>query len=102
MIVLGSVRVLGLDYWATGPTYPTYIVPLEVAGPHITKSNPVKYLLIACHDIKCIRPFAIKGQAVANLLANFLGTSDFSLPQQEVLVTEEQEWSMHFDGLSTS
>ena len=68
----------------------------------VTKSNPVKYLLIACHDIECIRPFAIKGQAVANLLANFLGTSDFSLPQQEVLVTEEQEWSMHFDGLSTS
>ena len=36
------------------------------------------------------------------MLANFQGTSDFSLPQQEVLVTEEQEWSMHFDGLSTS
>ena len=38
---------------------------------------------------------------MADLLANFLGTSDFSLPQQEILVIEEQEWSMHFDGSST-
>ena len=38
---------------------------------------------------------------MADLLANFLGTSDFSLPQQEVLVTKEQEWSMHFDDSST-
>jgi len=38
---------------------------------------------------------------VTNLLANFLGTSDFSLSQQEILVTEEQEWSIHFDGSST-
>ena len=63
----------------------------------VTKSNPVKYLLThpqllgrmvhwailtTCLDIKCIRPTAIRGQAVADLLANFLGTSDFSLPQQ--------------------
>ena len=39
---------------------------------------------------------------MADLLANFPGTSDFSLPQQEVLVTEEQEWLMHFDGSFTS
>lgn len=44
----------------------------------------------------------IKGQAMADLLINFPGTSDFSLSQQEVLVTEEQEWSMHINGLSTS
>ena len=38
---------------------------------------------------------------MADLLANFLGTSDFSLPEQEVLAIKEQEWSMHFDDLST-
>ena len=38
---------------------------------------------------------------MTNLLANFLGTSDFSLSQQEILVIEEQEWSIHFDGSST-
>jgi len=60
----------------------------------LTKNNPIKYLLTrpqlsgrmaqwailtACHDIECIRP--------ADLLANFPRTSDFSLPQQEILVT---------------
>lgn len=89
-------------------------------GHHIqlvTKSTPVKYLLThpqlsgrmaqwailtSCPNIECIRPSAIKRQAMADLLANIPGTSDFSLPQQEVLVTKEQEWSMHFDGSSTS
>ena len=37
---------------------------------------------------------------MANLLANFQGTSDFSLPQQEIMATEEQGWFMHFDDLS--
>ena len=61
----------------------------------VTKSNPIKYLLTrpqlsrrmaqfailtACYDIECIRSSAIKGQVVADLLANFPGTSDFSLP----------------------
>lgn len=79
----------------------------------VTKSNPMKYLLTRhqllgrmaqwalltlCHDIKCIKPSAIRGQEVADLLANFLGSSDFSLPQQEVLVIEEQEWFMHFNS----
>jgi len=54
-----------------------------------------------CLDIKCIRLVAIKGQVVADLLANFPRTSDFSPPQQEVLVTKEQEWSMYFNDLST-
>ena len=76
----------------------------------VTKSNLVKYLLrrmaqwailTPCLDIECIRLTAIRGQTVTDLLANFPGTSDFSLPQQEVLVIEEQEWSMHFGGLST-
>ena len=67
-------------------------------GHHVqlmTKSSPVKYLitrpqlfgrmaqwaiLTACHDIECIRSSTIKGQAVADLLANFPRTSDFSLP----------------------
>ena len=70
----------------------------------VTKSNPMKYLLIrpqlsermaqwailtSCHNVECIKPSAIKGQAVVDLLANFPGISDFSLPQQEVLVTKE-------------
>jgi len=83
----------------------------------VTKSNSVKYLLtspqlsgrmaqwailISCHDIDCIRLFAIKGQVVVDLLANFLRTSDFLLPQQVVLVTKVQKWFMRFDGSSTS
>ena len=83
----------------------------------VTKSNPVKYLLTRpqlsgrmvqwailtlCLDIECIRPTAIKGQAIADLLANFPGTSDFSPPQHEILGIEEQEWSMYFDESSTS
>ena len=82
----------------------------------VTKSNLVKYLLIrpqllgrmaqwailtSCHDVERIKPSAIKGQAVVELLANYSGISDFSLPQQEVLVTKEQEWSMHFNGSFT-
>ena len=58
-------------------------------------------ILTSCLDIECIRPTTIKGQAVADLLAKFLGTSDFSPPLQEVMVTKEQEWSMYFDGSST-
>ena len=38
---------------------------------------------------------------MADLLANFPGTSDFSSPQQEIMVIEEQVWSMYFDGSST-
>ena len=56
---------------------------------------------MACLDIEFIRPTAINGQAVTNLLANFPRINYFSLPQQEVLVTEEQKWSMHFDDSST-
>lgn len=37
---------------------------------------------------------------MVDLLANFPETSDFLLPQEEILVTEEKEWSMHFDGSS--
>ena len=58
-------------------------------------------ILMACLEIECIRPIAISGQVVTDLLANFPGTNYFSLPQQEVLVTKEREWSMHFDDLST-
>ena len=43
----------------------------------------------------------MKGQAVTDLLANFPMTSEFSPPLQEVMVTEEQEWSMYFDRSST-
>lgn len=89
-------------------------------GHHIqlvNKINPMKYLLTrpqllgrmaqwailtSCHDIEFIRPSAINGQAMVDLLPNFPRISDFSLPQHEVMVTEDQEWSMHFDGSSTS
>ena len=82
----------------------------------VTKSNPMKYLMTRPQllgrmaqwailtlylDIECIRPTAIKGQAVVDLLVNFPRTSDFPPPQQEVLVIEEQEWSIYFDGSST-
>ena len=57
----------------------------------VTKCNPVKYLL-TCLQLSgrmgqwailtlCIWPTAIIGQAVADLLANFPGTSNFSPPQ---------------------
>ena len=39
MIVLRSVRVLGLGYWATGPAYPTWTTPLEAASPHNSPSK---------------------------------------------------------------
>ena len=39
MIVLGSVRVLGLGYWAIGPAYPTWTAPLEAASPHNSPSK---------------------------------------------------------------
>ena len=39
MIVLGSVRILGLGYLATGPAYPTWTAPLEAAGPHNSPSK---------------------------------------------------------------
>ena len=42
-----------------------------------------------------------KLRVYTDLLANFPRTNDFSPPQQEVFVTEEQEWSMYFDGSST-
>ena len=39
MIVLGSVRVLGLGYWATSPAYPTWTAPLETIGPYNSPSK---------------------------------------------------------------
>ena len=41
-------------------------------------------ILTLCLDVECIRLTAIKGQAVANLLANFPRTSDFLTPQQVI------------------
>ena len=38
---------------------------------------------------------------MADPLANYPGISNFSPPQQEIMVTKEQEWSMYFDGSST-
>ena len=103
---------LSLDFAMT--KFNHYFLGLHVQL--VTKSNPMKYLLTRpqlsgrmvqwailtlCLDIECRRSTAIKGQAVADLLANFPDTSDFSPPQQEVLVTEEQGWSMYFNKSST-
>ena len=80
----------------------------------VTKCNPRKYLLtclqlsgrmgqwaILTLCIECIWPTAIIGQAVADLLANFPRTNYFLPPQQEIMVIEEQVWSMYFDESST-
>ena len=39
MIVLGSVRVFGLGYWAIGPVYSTWTASLETTGPHNSPSK---------------------------------------------------------------
>jgi ribonuclease HI len=78
----------------------------------VSKSNPVKYLLkrplllgrtakwaltLSEFDIKCIGVAAIRGQVVADLLANSLELKSWSY----LMVIEEEEWQMYFDGLST-
>ena len=39
MIVLSSVHVFGLGYWAIGPVYSTWTAPLEETGPHNSPSK---------------------------------------------------------------
>ena len=39
MIILGSVRVFGLGYWAICPVYSTWTAPLEATGPHNSSSK---------------------------------------------------------------
>ena len=82
----------------------------------VSKSSLIKYMLtrpllsgrtakwalnLSNFDIKCIGVAAIKGQAVADLLANFPGTKELELPQGEIMVIEEEVWQMYFDGSST-
>ncbi|CAL8112472.1 unnamed protein product [Prunus armeniaca] len=91
----------------------------------IVKSNPVRYLItrpvlsgrlahrllqLSEFDITCTTPKAIKGQAVIDMLALFLEVEDstFSeevlgeLPKIVAIATEEEPWTLYFDGSSTS
>ncbi|XP_021817086.1 uncharacterized protein LOC110759338 [Prunus avium] len=91
----------------------------------MVKSNPVRYLLrrpvlsgclarwllqLSEFDITCTTPRAIKGQAVIDMLALF-PEEEGPILSEEVLgelletvavVTEEEPWTLYFDGSSTS
>ena len=87
----------------------------------MTKSHPIKVLLhqpfltgriaqwpilLSQYDISIRTPKAIKSQATANLLAQFLGKEESSLSEEilaEVVVAEipGKKWKMRFDGSAT-
>ncbi|CAL9020552.1 unnamed protein product, partial [Prunus brigantina] len=91
----------------------------------IVKSNPVRYLLtrpvlsgrlaswllqLSEFDITCTTSKAIKGQAVIDMPALFLEVEESTLskevlgelPEIVAAVTEEEPWTLYFDGSSTS
>ncbi|CAL2256980.1 unnamed protein product [Prunus armeniaca] len=91
----------------------------------IVKSDPVRYLLtrpvlsgrlahwllqLSEFDITCTTPKAIKGQAVIDMLALFPEVEGSTLskevlgelPKMVATVTEEEPWTLYFDGSSTS
>ncbi|BFG30168.1 hypothetical protein CerSpe_164420 [Prunus speciosa] len=91
----------------------------------MAKSDPVRYLLtrpvLSGHlarwllqrsqfDITCATPKAIKGQAVIDMLALFPEVEDSTLseevlgelPEIVATVTEEEPWTLYFDGSSTT
>ncbi|XP_026441535.1 uncharacterized protein LOC113340625 [Papaver somniferum] len=88
----------------------------------ISKSDPIKFLLskpaligrpdkwllqMSEFDITCASPKAIKGQAVADLLAALLGENTLKLLEglpgdpPEVFLVKEEAWLLFFDGSST-
>ena len=88
----------------------------------VTKSHPIKALLhqpllmgkiaqwlvmLSQYDIGLRTPKAVKSQAIADLLAQFLGTEEGSLSEEipgEVAMTEfpGKKWIMRFDGSTTT
>ncbi|BFG30469.1 hypothetical protein CerSpe_167430 [Prunus speciosa] len=91
----------------------------------MVKSDPIRYLLtrpvlsghlarwllqLSEFDITCTTPKAIKGQAVIDMLALFPEEEESTLseevlgelPEVVAVVTEEEPWTIYFDGSSTS
>ena len=88
----------------------------------MTKSHAIKALLqqpilsgrisqwllqLSQYDLRIGTPRAVKSQAIADLLAQFLGEEEFPLDDEvpgEVAVAEEvrEQWVMKFDGSSTT
>ncbi|XP_021825361.1 uncharacterized protein LOC110766353 [Prunus avium] len=90
----------------------------------VVKSDPVRYLLtrpvlsgclarwllqLSEFDITCTTPRAIEGQAVIDMLLYFLKKKDRffrevlgELLETVAVVTEEELWTLYFDGSSTS
>ncbi|XP_008222339.1 PREDICTED: uncharacterized protein LOC103322224 [Prunus mume] len=91
----------------------------------IVKSDPIRYLLtrsvlsgrlarwllqLSDFDITCTTPKAIKGQAMIDMLALFPEVEESILYKEAlgelrkmvVVATEEELWTLYFDGSSTS
>ena len=88
----------------------------------VTKAHPIKALLhqplltgriaqwlvlLSQYDIGLRTPKAVKSQAIANLLAQFLGEEESSLSEEilgEVAVADVpgKKWTMRFDGSATT
>ena len=88
----------------------------------VTKDNPVRYLLnqsamsgrkarwlllLSQFDIVCTRKRPVKGQAIADLLAEraipATGPFDVTLPDEHILAVEDTPaWIMHFDRLAAT
>ena len=86
----------------------------------MTKSHAIKALLqqpilsgrisqwllqLSQYDLRMGMPKAVKSQAIADLLAQFLGEEEFPLDDEvpgEVAIAEEvrEQWVMKFDGSS--
>ncbi|CAL8091801.1 unnamed protein product [Prunus armeniaca] len=77
----------------------------------LTSGHLARWLLqLSEFDITCVTPKAIKEQAVINMLALFPEVEESTLSEEvlgELLemvatVTEEEPWTLYFDGSSTS
>ncbi|CAL2230908.1 unnamed protein product [Prunus armeniaca] len=107
-----------------GEESPIYYVSRQLRGAE-ARSDPVRYLLtrpvlsgrlarwllqLSEFDITCATPKAIKGQPVIDMLALFPEVEESTLfeevlgelPEMVASVTEEEPWTLYFDGSSTS